>query len=183
MPFRRRSSIRSLSKIVARKKRKKMLDTLGGVNEKARMTNTPQTKKIAKEVLLLMLAAVGAGVLVVSCAWHPVVQAAGGSSLEYVVSFGDDPPNADHRVHLKSESAFLAALHSPPPPWIALKIRDVSDGPESVIQPPGTPTGTPTCGSFDIPHSAKLASTHVTQKVGLNDAAQLAKVLEAVGPQ
>jgi hypothetical protein len=158
-----------------------MLDTLGRGDEKAAMTTTPKRNRLAKEVLALGLATVVVSALVVSCVLppgrtaQPTVQ---DQPARYIVTFGDPGPPAQ-LVPVANMPAFQKALKNAV--WSDIQVYE--NGQPSSLPVPTTRGGSPTCGYMTVPATnagGTTATTHVTQKVGVQTEKQLAKVLAAV---
>lgn len=126
--------------------------------------------------------------VVISCAAvHTADLACQEQPAKYILVFGDDPPNPDHRV-MVNMTAFENALKMHPPNWkCGLKKKLTPQGQEEDVPmptPQSAAPGTVTIHRWTFKSQAapdKSAGTmHVTQKVGLNSLDQAEALRKAV---
>ena len=124
--------------------------------------------------------------LLVSCAvFHPFQSNCPDQPAKFILTFGEDPPNPSHRVTV-DVGAFERALKMHAPNWkCQLKKVVTPQGPEEDVvtkKPiPADPT-TVTIAHVTIPAPSQpgVTTMHVTQKVALDNPAQVAAVLAAL---
>lgn len=119
--------------------------------------------------------------------WWPLDDDKDDQPAKYVLYFGDSTTNGRVTVN---ESAFREALRNPKPNWKSLTIRrtESDDTGGEIIDVPvnADPTNPALISRINLTQDRKNSAPctlHVTQRVGLNNKAQVAKVLAALVPE